>query len=158
MINLVFDYFRHGQVILSRFMFVLLFLNLIMQDIAWIMAHVTAGRSWGSFNSLFPHRFSFHLQHDRADQQCRAGRADECAGVHSEAAPSRLTNITWGRNIRLFGRANSIWNGTHLTPKSAPRSTWLPRNTKTLQLWSQKIAPANIVHQLCAPGERPLSD
>ena len=43
------------------------------------------------FNLLFPHRFTFHLQHDWADQQCRAGRADECAGVHSEAAPSRLT-------------------------------------------------------------------
>ena len=40
---------------------------------------------------MFPHRFTFDLQHDWADQQCRAGRADECAGVHSEAAPSRLT-------------------------------------------------------------------
>ena len=61
------------------------------QDIAWMMAHFKAGRLKGSFNSLFSHRFSFHLQHDWADQQCRAGRADECAGVHSEAAPSRLT-------------------------------------------------------------------
>ena len=58
------------------------------QDIVWIMVHITAG---SRFHLLFPHRFTFDLQHDWADQQCRAGRADECAGVHSEAAPSRLT-------------------------------------------------------------------